>query len=156
MACLKSEVTPVVVVFVPVVLSLARRMGMPASKFLIPLSYASVLGGITTLIGTSTNLVANGILIERGEPGLEMFELASVGVPIAIVGALYLALAGRHLLPARETLTSILSDEERREYLTEAFVPPGSILVGKSLRAGGLVKARGFRVIEVIRGAARH
>ena len=143
--------TPVVVVFVPVVLNLARRMGLPASKFLIPLSYASVLGGITTLIGTSTNLVANGILIERGEPGMDMFELAWVGVPIAIIGALYLALAGRHLLPARETLTSILSDEERREYLTEAFVPAGSPLAGKSLRAGGLVKARGFRVIEVVR-----
>ena len=112
--------TPVVVVFVPVVLNLARRMGLPASKFLIPLSYASVLGGITTLIGTSTNLVANGILIERGEPGMDMFELAWVGVPIAIVGALYLALAGSKLLPARETLTSILSDEERREYLTSA------------------------------------
>ncbi len=143
--------TPVVVVFVPVVLNLARRMGLPASKFLIPLSYASVLGGITTLIGTSTNLVANGILIEQGEPGMDMFELASVGVPIAIVGALYLAIAGRHLLPSRETLTSILSDEERREYLTEAFVPAGSPLVDKSLRTGGLVKARGFRVIEVVR-----
>ncbi|MBL9188878.1 MAG: anion permease [Opitutaceae bacterium] len=143
--------TPVVVVFVPVVLNLARRMGLPASKFLIPVSYAAVLGGVTTLIGTSTNLVANGMLIERGLPGMEMFGLAWVGVPITIVGAIYLALAGNKLLPARETLTSILSDDERREYLTEAYVPAGSHLIGSTLRAGGLVSARGFRVIEVVR-----
>lgn len=143
--------TPVVVVFVPVVLNLARRMGLPASRFLIPLSYAAVLGGITTLIGSSTNLVVNGMLVERGLPGMGMFEIAWVGVPVTVIGALYLALAGRRLLPARETLTSILSDEERREYLTEAFVPTGSRLIGKSLRGGGLVKARGFRVIEVVR-----
>lgn len=143
--------TPVVVVFVPVVLNLARHMKLPASKFLIPISFAAILGGVTTLIGTSTNLVANGILIGRGEPGLEMFELAWVGVPITVVGAIYLALAGQKLLPARETLTSILSEEERREYLTEAFVPANSPLIGKTLRVAGLVKARGFRVIEIVR-----
>ncbi len=143
--------TPVVVVFVPIVLNLARRMKLPASKFLIPLSYAAVLGGTCTLIGTSTNLVVNGILVNQGEPSLRMFELAWLGVPSALVGALYLALAGNRLLPVREMLTSILSDEERREYLTEAFVPPGSPLAGKSLKAAGLVSGRGFRVIEVVR-----
>lgn len=149
--------TPVVVVFVPVVLTLARRMGMPASKFLIPISYASVLGGICTLIGTSTNLVVNGLLVERGIRGLEMFELAWVGVPAAIAGAFYLAVMGKRLLPARETLTSILTEEERREYMTEAFVPPKSPLIGRSLRAAGLVRSRGFRVLEVVRdGIAIH
>jgi di/tricarboxylate transporter len=143
--------TPVVVVFVPVVMNLARRMKLPASKFLIPLSYAAVLGGCCTLIGTSTNLVVNGILLQRGGPGLGMFELAWLGVPAAVIGALYLALVGNRLLPAREMLTSILSEEERREYLTEAFVPPGSPLIGRSLKAAGLVSARGFRVIEVVR-----
>lgn len=143
--------TPVVVVFVPVAIQLAQRMGLPASKFLIPVSYAAVLGGICTLIGTSTNLVANGIIVGRGEPSLGMFELAWVGVPVTAVGALYLALAGNRLLPTRQTLTSILSEDERREYLTEAFVPTDSHLIGRSLRAGGLVKARGFRVMEVVR-----
>jgi di/tricarboxylate transporter len=143
--------TPVVVVFVPVVLNLARRMGLPASKFLIPVSYAAVLGGITTLIGTSTNLVVNGILVDRGIDGLGMFELAWVGVPVTVAGAIYIALAGRRLLPNREMLTSILTEDERREYFTEAFVPPGSPLIGRSLRAGGLVTARGFKVIEVVR-----
>jgi di/tricarboxylate transporter len=143
--------TPVVVVFVPVVIGLARKMRLPASKFLIPLSYASVLGGVCTLIGTSTNLVVNGVLVKEGLPGLEMFELAWVGIPSTIVAAIYLALVGKRLLPAREMLTSILSEEERREYFTEAFVPMGSPLVGKSLRGAGLVKARGFRVIEIVR-----
>ncbi len=143
--------TPVVVVFVPIVLSLSRRMKIPASKFLIPISYAAVLGGNCTLIGTSTNLVANGLLLEHDQPGLDMFELAAVGIPAAIAGALYLALFGKKLLPARESLTSILSEEERREYMTEAFVPAGSPLIGKSLRVAGLIKARGFRVIEVVR-----
>jgi di/tricarboxylate transporter len=143
--------TPVVVVFVPVVLSLARKMGLTPSKFLIPLSYGSVLGGICTLIGTSTNLVVNGLLVKRGEPPLGMFELASVGVPIAAVGALYLSIAGKRLLPVREMLTSTLTEDERREYFTEAFVPGGSPLIGKSLRSAGLVKARGFRVIELVR-----
>ncbi|MEX2044429.1 MAG: SLC13 family permease [Opitutus sp.] len=149
--------TPVVVVFVPVVLSLARRMGLPASKFLIPISYASVLGGLCTLIGTSTNLVVNGLLVERGIRGLGMFELAWVGIPAALVGGIYLALAGKRLLPARETLTSILTPDERREYMTEAFVPQRSTLIGRSLRAAGLVRSRGFRVIEVVRdGVAIH
>ncbi len=143
--------TPVVVVFVPVILNLARKMGLPASKFLIPLSYASVLGGICTLIGTSTNLLVNGILVERGEPEMGMFELTSIGVPVTIVGALYLAVVGKKLLPAREMLTSILSEEERREYFTEAFVPADSPLIGKSLKTAGLVSTRGFRVIEVVR-----
>ncbi|MDO8544204.1 MAG: SLC13 family permease [Opitutaceae bacterium] len=143
--------TPVVVVFVPVVYNLARRMRLPASKFLIPISYGAVLGGICTLIGTSTNLVVNGLLVERGIRGLGMFELAWVGVPATLIGGIYLAAFGRRLLPTRESLTSILSEEERREYMTEAFVPPGSRLIGRSLRAGGLVKARGFRTIEVVR-----
>ncbi len=149
--------TPVVVVFVPVALGIARRMKVPASKFLIPISFASVLGGNCTLIGTSTNLVVNGLLVERDLKGLGMFELASVGVPAAVIGALYLAIFGQRLLPARESLTSILSEDERREYMTEAFVPTASPLIGKSLRAAGLVKARGFRVIEVVRdGVAIH
>lgn len=143
--------TPVVVVFVPVVLNLARRLKLPASKFLIPVSYAAVLGGCCTLIGTSTNLVVNGILIDRGLPGMQMFDLAWVGIPITVAGALYLAVFGNRLLPAREMLTSMLSDEERREYLTEAFVPTRSPLIGRTLAAAGLVKARGFRVIEIIR-----
>jgi di/tricarboxylate transporter len=91
--------TPVVVVFLPVVLHLARRMKLAPSKFLIPLSYAAVLGGTCTLIGTSTNLVVDGILQVKGEPSLGMFELAWLGVPATLAGVVYLALCGQRLLP---------------------------------------------------------
>lgn len=143
--------TPVVVVFLPVVLGLARKMQLAPSKLLIPLSYAAVLGGTCTLIGTSTNLVVNGIVVAKNLPALNMFELAWLGVPTTIIGAVYLALCGKRLLPTREMLTSILSEEERREYLTEAFVQPHSPAIGKTLAEAGLTPARGIRVNEIVR-----
>jgi di/tricarboxylate transporter len=143
--------TPVVVVFLPVVLSLARRMRIAPSKLLIPLSYAAIFGGTCTLIGTSTNLVVNGILISKGQPGFSMFELGWLGLPSLLIGAAYLAFAGRRLLPVREMLTSILSDEERREYITEAFVQPNSPVLGKTLAEAGLTPTRGVRVLEIVR-----
>lgn len=143
--------TPVVVVFLPVVLNLARKMQLAPSKLLIPLSYASVLGGTCTLIGTSTNLVVNGAITAKGLPGFSMFELAWLGVPATLVGAVYLALCGKRLLPDRAMLSSILSEEERREYITEAFVQPGAPAVGKSLAEAKLDPSRGIRVLELVR-----
>ncbi len=143
--------TPVVVVFLPVVLNLARRMQLSPSKLLIPLSYAAVLGGTCTLIGTSTNLVVNSIASARGQPPMSMFELAWLGVPAALIGGIYLALSGKRLLPDRQMLTSILSTEERREYITEAFVQPDSKVLGRSLADAGLVSTRGIRVLEIVR-----
>lgn len=144
--------TPVVVVFLPMVLQLARRMQLPASKLLIPLSYAAVLGGTCTLIGTSTNLVVNGIVLQHHQPGLGMFEVTWLGVPTAIIGAIYLATFGRRLLPARETISSMLTPEERREYITEAFVQSGSRAIGRTTAEAGLVSAAGIRVLEIVRG----
>lgn len=143
--------TPVVVVFLPVVLKLARKMQLAPSKLLIPLSYAAVLGGTCTLVGTSTNLVVNGIVTARGYEGFSMFELGWLGVPVTIIGAVYLSLLGKRLLPHREMLTSILSDEERREYITEAFVQPDSPVLGKTINGAGLTRTRGIRVLEIVR-----
>jgi di/tricarboxylate transporter len=143
--------TPVVMVFLPVVLSLSRSLGVPASKLLIPLSYASIFGGTCTLVGTSTNILASGILQDAGETPISMFELAAVGLPLLFVGAAYLAVFGHRLLPARETLTSILSEEERKEFLTEAFVQQGSPLAGKTVAESLLTQDRNVRVLEVIR-----
>jgi di/tricarboxylate transporter len=143
--------TPVVVVFLPVVLNLARRMSLSPSKLLIPLSYAAVLGGTCTLIGTSTNLIVNSISTARGEPPMAMFELAWLGVPAALIGAIYLAAMGQRLLPDRQMLTSILTTEERREYITEAFVQEGSRVLGKTCAEAGLVSARSIRVLELVR-----
>jgi di/tricarboxylate transporter len=141
--------TPVVVVFVPVALTLAAKMNIPASKLLIPISYAAVLGGCCTLIGTSTNLLMSGVATAHGLPPLTMFELANVGVPMTILGILYIALFGWRILPAR---TSMMSGAgENREYLTEVFVQPGAEAVGQTLAAAGFVEKRGVRVLELIR-----
>ena len=143
--------TPVVVVFMPVVLSLARTMEVPASKLLIPLSYASIFGGTCTLVGTSTNILASEFMEEAGQPPLAMFELAWVGVPLLLVATVYLTLFSNRLLPKRETLTSILSEEERKEFLTEAFVQKGSELVGKTVDESGILKGKSLRVLEIVR-----
>lgn len=143
--------TPVVVVFLPIVLKLARKMQLSPSKLLIPLSFAAVFGGTCTLVGTSTNLVVNGIITSRGLPGFSMFELGWIGLPAAVIGAIYLAVLGNRLLPVRQMLTSILSEEERREYITEAFVQPDSPVLGKTLAEAGLTRQRGIRVLEIVR-----
>lgn len=143
--------TPVVVIFLPVILSLSRKVGTAASKLLIPLSYASIFGGVCTLVGTSTNILASSIIESSGQPPISMFELTKVGVPLLILGTIYLLLFGRKLLPHRESLTSILSEEERKEYFTEAFVRPNSDLVGKTINESGLLKSSGVRILEIIR-----
>ncbi len=143
--------TPIVVVFVPVILNLARKMKLPASKFLIPLSYAAILGGTCTLLGTSTNLLVSGIVRDRGLPQITMFELAWVGLPLVAAGALYLSLFGRRFLPNREMLTAILSPDERREYITEMFVQPDSKAAGQTPTEAGLTTTKGIRVLEIVR-----
>ena len=92
--------TPVVVIFAPIVKNWAKKIGLSCTKFLIPLSYATILGGLCTLIGTSTNLVVHGMMIDRGFSGLKMFDLAYIGIPITIVGLLFIVLASKKLLPA--------------------------------------------------------
>lgn len=96
--------TPVVVVFIPIIKQWARRMGLAVRKFLIPLSYAAILGGMCTLIGTSTNLVVHGMMLDEGFEGFSMFELGKVGGCIAVVGLLYMILLGNRRLPDDSTL----------------------------------------------------
>lgn len=143
--------TPVVIVLMPVILTLAKSMNIASSKLLIPLSYASILGGTCTLIGTSTNLLASGILTESGYEPIGMFELASIGLPLVFSGTIFLVLFSNRLLPHRETLTAILSEDERKEFMTEVFVRPNSDFIGSNANDSGLAKHRSIRLIEIIR-----
>ena len=92
--------TPVVVIFAPIVKNWAKKCGLSCTKFLIPLSYATILGGLCTLIGTSTNLVVHGMMIDRGLDGLKMFDLAYIGIPITVAGLVYILVVSKRLLPA--------------------------------------------------------
>ena len=143
--------TPVVMVFMPVVLSLSRSLGVPASKLLIPLSYASIFGGTCTLVGTSTNILASSILKDSGAEPLGMFEIAWVGVPLVFMGTLYLVIFSHRLLPERDTLTAMLSADQRKEFLTEAYVAKGSPLAGQTVAKSRLLKQQSVRVLEIIR-----
>ena len=104
--------TPVVLIFLPIVTTLATKRGIKPSKLLIPLSFASILGGCCTLIGTSTNLLVSSTAKDLGHAGFTMFDLAKVGSLIAVAGIIYLLTIGRKLLPSRDTLASILQSTE--------------------------------------------
>jgi di/tricarboxylate transporter len=143
--------TPVVVVCLPLLVTLARARGFAASKLLMPLSFASILGGSTTLIGTSTNLVASAAGQRLGLEPIGMFELTPLALLLAAVGLAVLFIFGPRLLPRRETVTSLLDSQSERQYLTEAFVPAGSALVGRTAKESlGATLGRG-RVIELVR-----
>jgi di/tricarboxylate transporter len=150
--------TPVVVVFLPVVLVLSKQMGVSSSKLLIPMSYASIFGGCCTLVGTSTNILASGVLASTRDAStgelmqpLGMFELAKYGLPLLAVGTIYLMLFGRRLLPDREALSTILSDIQQKEFITEALVRRNSALAGKTASESRLQKFKGLRILEIIR-----
>ena len=144
--------TPVVVVGLPVAIHLAKRAGVPASIFLIPLSYAAVFGGCCTLVGTSTNILGSGLLGDAGQKPLGMFEIGAVGLPLAIIGTLYTVWAAPKLLPARKTLAEDVGGEEGiSEYAVEATVHPDSPVIGKTLGEAGFGPRTGMRIIEILR-----
>ncbi|MGO1117230.1 SLC13 family permease [Rhodovibrionaceae bacterium A322] len=146
--------TPVVVILTPVVIALARQMNSTPSKFLIPLSYAAIFGGMTTLIGTSTNILVDGVVQKSGLAAIGMFEMTLAAGILGAVGIVYMLLIGRHLLPERDTLSSLLSGVVQRKFLTEVLIPHDSPLIGKTLDKAPFAKARTARVIDVLRDEA--
>ncbi|TVR96232.1 MAG: SLC13 family permease [Rhodospirillales bacterium] len=143
--------TPVVVMLTPVLIAVARSVRTPASRFLIPLSYASIFGGTCTLIGTSTNILADGVAQNAGLAPFGMFEITGAGLILGAIGMAYIVTVGPWLLPARQSVVQSVVMPRDRDFLTEVLVPPGSPLIGKSLAEAGLVRARGYQVLDVIR-----
>ncbi len=142
--------TPVVAMMLPLVRDWAKRVAIPASKLLIPLSYAAILGGLCSLVGSSTNMVVYGLWLEEGNPSMGLFELAKVGIPATASGLLVLLILGDGLLPDLDDSKRAYGDP--REYLTELKVTKGGVADGATVREAGLRHLPGAFLIEVDRG----
>ncbi len=145
--------TPVVVVLTPVAIALARAIKIAPSKLLIPLSYTAILGGTTTLIGTSTNLLVNGVLVQQEMPPISMFEITMPGLIMGFVGLAYLGIFGRWLLPNRP---STVVDPLARRFVAEFLLPEGSPFVGKTPEQAGLTQELGISIIDIVRNGQSH
>lgn len=146
--------TAAVAVFLPLVLAATQRNGVSPSKALIPLSYAAQMGGVCTLVGTSTNLLVNSLAKNLGHPGFSLFEFTALGIVCTVAGMVYLLTVGRWLLPDRRAAE--LSDTyELGKYITELRVMPGSPLIGRSVADAKLRETYGVFVLELLRGAEK-
>ena len=143
--------TPVVLVLIPIVLKLANEMKISASKLLIPLSYLAIMGGMLTLIGTSTNLLIDGVAQSYDLEPFGMFEITPIAAVLAIIGVIYLFLFSSILLPERGSMSDILSGRDSMSFLTEVVIPRGSPLIDKISTETNIFNRDGMRVINILR-----
>ena len=150
--------TPLVAVMMPYVHSWCKRNNVSPSKFLIPLSFAAILGGQVTLIGTSTNLIVNGLVTEQTIApelkSLQMFDFVYAGLPMVIIGYFYLLLVGERLLPSKSPISSGISSSTR-QYIFETKVRNKSHLIGKTVQDSGLRDMKGLYLTEIVRRSFR-
>ena len=146
--------TPLVAVMMPIVHSNAKKFKIPVSKLLIPLSFAAILGGSITLIGTSTNLIVNGMLAEQkiipNTPLLEFWDFTAVGLTMALVGTIYILFWGQKRLPINENIMDSV-DDLQRNYVVESRIKAGSHLIGKTILEAGFKNLIGLKIVEVLR-----
>ena len=144
--------TPVVVVMIPVFVQLANTLNVRPSKILIPLSYAAIMGGSLTLIGTSTNLLVDGVARSRGLEPFGILEILPIGLVVCVWGLIYMVIFAPRLLPDRDSMAGMLSDRSKMKFFTEAVIPPDSNLIGREALGVQLFKREGVRLIDVVRG----
>ncbi|MCA1059079.1 SLC13 family permease [Rossellomorea aquimaris] len=142
--------TPIVIAFTPIIKKWCEENGLSPSKFLIPLSYATILGGTITLIGTSTNLVVHGLLLDKGLEGFTFFELAKVGVPITILGLLYLIFLGPYLLPDRKS-NALREVENLRKFTGEVLITKDYPYLHTTIKEAKLRSLKGVFLVSIVR-----
>ena len=143
--------TPVVIVLTPLIISLAHSINVAPTKLLIPLSYAAIMGGTTTLIGTSTNILVSGIAADKGLAPIGMFEMTLPALMMASVGLLYILLFSKWLLPERHSFSAILDNQPKRQFIAEVLISHNSSYIGKTLEETKITNEKSS-VIDVIRG----
>lgn len=143
--------TPVVVLFIPIVMGLSCDCDFSPSKMLIPLSYISILAGTCTLIGTSTNIIVSDLAAGLGFEPLSMFELSRAGIPIALVGLIFLFFVSPKILPGRTAPVCELDEAKANRYIAELIVPDGSMLIGEKQIIESVEENLGLSVIEIFR-----
>ncbi len=143
--------TPVVAIFIPILLGVAKEIKVSRSKLLMPMSFASMFGGICTLIGTSTNILVSSIAEKSGEKAFTMFEFAPIGIILFVIGTVYMLTIGIRLIPERRVEGDLLESFRLQEYITEVVLLPNSSSIGYKLKDAPLVKEVDIAIIEIIR-----
>ncbi|AFZ46391.1 TrkA-C domain protein [Cyanobacterium stanieri PCC 7202] len=145
--------TAVVAIFLPIIEQWSKQTKISISKLLIPLSFSTILGGLITLIGTSTNILASGVAVQLGYPEFTIFQFTKLGLPVFIIGLLYLGFFSPYILPARKPPggESLSDNYEIKDYVSEMIIPPNSSLIGQTLRGSQIQRKFDLDVLEIIR-----